>query len=88
MMQKEFLISWPHGPGRQDPADQGYGAAEDTVAAKIMIIRGCVGGAAAVSSGKFLTYRDVPWAMYYRQFHGRWTDVGNFPLEQEAFGLP
>ena len=73
MMQKEFLVSWPDCTVRKaDPADEGYGAAEDTVAAKIMIIRLLTRGVAAVSSGKFLTYRDVPWGeVYYRQFHGR-----------------
>lgn len=73
MMQKEFLVSWPDCTVRKvDPADEGYGAAEDTVAAKIMIIRLLTRGVSAVSSGKFLTYRDVPWGeVYYRQFHGR-----------------
>ncbi|MDY3917631.1 MAG: DUF3786 domain-containing protein [Candidatus Limivivens sp.] len=73
MMQKEFLVSWPDCKVRKaDPADTGYGAAEDTVAAKIMIIRLLTRGVPAVHTGNFLTYRDVPWGeVYYRQFNGR-----------------
>lgn len=40
--------------------------------AKILVIRFLLEGAASVSTGKFLTYREVPWGeVYYRQFNGR-----------------
>ena len=73
MMQKEFLVSWPDcGVKKADPGDTGYGAAEDTIAAKIVIIRLLTRGVQAMSTGKFLTYREIPWGeVYFRQFNGR-----------------
>jgi hypothetical protein len=41
-------------------------------AAQILMIRYLIEGCAVPSTGKFLTYRDVPWGeVYYRQFDGR-----------------
>ncbi|MCD7819149.1 MAG: DUF3786 domain-containing protein [Lachnospiraceae bacterium] len=41
-------------------------------AAKILVIRFLLEGCVAESTGKFLTYREVPWGeVYYRQFNGR-----------------
>lgn len=41
-------------------------------AAQILVIRFLIGGCQAGSTGKFLTYREVPWGeVYYRQFNGR-----------------
>lgn len=40
--------------------------------AKILVARFLLEGAAAKGTGKFLTYREVPWGeLYYRQFNGR-----------------
>ncbi len=41
-------------------------------AAQILVIRFLLEGCTAKSTGKFLTYREVPWGeVYYRQFSGR-----------------
>ncbi|MCD7716948.1 MAG: DUF3786 domain-containing protein [Lachnospiraceae bacterium] len=41
-------------------------------AAQILVIRYLLEGCTAKSTGKFLTYREVPWGeVYYRQFSGR-----------------
>lgn len=73
MMQKTFLVKWPECTIRKaDQADSGYGAMEDGVPPKIMVIRYLTRGVASVGSGKFLTYREIPHGeVYYRQFNGR-----------------
>ncbi len=41
-------------------------------AARTLVIRFLLEGCKAESTGKFLTYREVPWGeVYYRQFNGR-----------------
>lgn len=73
MMQKTFLVKWPECSIRKaDAADEGYGAMEDGIAPKIMVMRYLTRGMASHGSGKFLTYREVPHGeVYYRQFNGR-----------------
>ncbi len=54
--------------------DDRYGCAPllEQNAAKILAVRYLLEGAAVQGTGKFLTYRDVPWGeVYYRQFNGR-----------------
>ncbi|MDD2957963.1 MAG: DUF3786 domain-containing protein [Lachnospiraceae bacterium] len=49
-----------------------YSPLLETNPAKILMVRFLLEGAQAVSTGKFLTYREVPWGeVYYRQFNGR-----------------
>lgn len=51
---------------------EGYSPLTETNPAKILVVRFLLEGAACVSTGKFLTYREVPWGeVYYRQFSGR-----------------
>lgn len=73
MMQKTFLVKWPECTVRtKDEADTGYGALEDGIPPKIMVMRYLTRGVASVGSGTFLTYREVPHGeVYFRQFHGR-----------------
>ena len=73
MMQKAFLVKWPECTIRKaNPFDEGYGAMEDGVPPKIMVIRFLTRGVQSESTGKFLTYREVPHGeVYYRQFNGR-----------------
>lgn len=73
MMQKTFLVKWPECTiQKADGSDTGYGAMEDGIPPKIMVMRYLTRGVASVGSGKFLTYREVPHGeVYYRQFHGR-----------------
>ena len=73
MMQKTFLVKWPECTIRKkDASDTGYGAMEDGIPARIMVIRYLTRGVESVGSGRFLTYREVPHGeVYYRQFNGR-----------------
>ncbi len=73
MMQKTYLITWPDfSVQKEDPEDDSYGAMEVEVAAKIIAIRFLTKGVKAAGTGKFLTYREVPWGeVYFRQFQGR-----------------
>lgn len=49
-----------------------YSPLLETNPAKILLVRFLLEGASSVSTGKFLTYREVPWGeVYYRQFNGR-----------------
>ena len=50
----------------------GYSPLLETNPAKILVVRFLLEGASAVTTGKFLTYREIPWGeVYYRQFNGR-----------------
>lgn len=73
MMQKTFLVKWPECTVRKaDDGDTGYGAMEDGIPPKIMVMRYLTRGVASEGSGRFLTYREVPHGeVYYRQFNGR-----------------
>ena len=62
MLGKEFLISWPEFEVRRaDETDTQYAAILEGVPAKIMAIRMIANGIAAAPTGKYLTYREVPW---------------------------
>lgn len=73
MLGKEFFISWPEfSIRREDESDDQYAAIIEGVPAKIMVIRMIVNGVNAISTGKYLTYREVPWGtVYLQQFTGR-----------------
>ncbi len=73
MMQKRFLIKWPECTIRKaDPEGHGYGAMEDGIPPKIMVMRYLTRGVSSTGSGNFLTYREVPHGeVYFRQFQGR-----------------
>lgn len=72
MMQKTFLVKWPECTVRRAEETDDYGAMEDGIPPKIMVMRYLTRGVASVGSGKFLTYREVPHGeVYFRQFHGR-----------------
>lgn len=44
----------------------------EMVPAKIIVLRFLISGQSAKSTGKYLTYREVPWGeVYFRQFEGR-----------------
>ena len=61
MMQKEYLIFYPEFRVEKAETD-----------AKIIAIRFLTKGVASETTGKYLTYREVPWGeVYFRQFQGR-----------------
>lgn len=69
MMGERYAVRWPdleltHLSG-------GYDVMGD-IKAKILLLRYLVDGSFTAASGKFLSYRDVPWGeVYYQQFSGR-----------------
>ena len=73
MLGKEFFISWPDfAVRRADESDTQYAAILEGVPAKIMAIRMIANGVSAAPTGKYLTYREVPWGtVYLQQFTGR-----------------
>ncbi len=73
MLGKEFYLSWPEfAVRRKDESDEQYAAILQETSARIMAIRMIANGVAAKGTGKFLTYREVPWGtVYLQQFTGR-----------------
>lgn len=50
----------------------GWFPLEQKANARILVLRFLTSGTAAPSSGKFLTYREIPWGeVYFKQFQGR-----------------
>lgn len=69
---REYEISHPEFEIKCMDEKYGYSPLTETNPAKILVVRFLLEGAASVSTGKFLTYREVPWGeVYYRQFNGR-----------------
>lgn len=63
-------------PGYEVVHQDGEGAdwfpLEEKANARILVLRFLTEGAAAPASGKFLTYREIPWGeVYFKQFQGR-----------------
>ncbi len=73
-LHRHYDVFWPEFDVKLSEEDQGdaYAPLIETNQSKILVIRFLLEGAKAQSTGKFLTYRDVPWGeVYYRQFSGR-----------------
>jgi len=70
-----YQISYPeydvhHVDGHS--ATTGYYPLEFAANARILILRYLLEGNAAASTGKYLTYKEMPWGeVYIKQFHGR-----------------
>ena len=55
-----------------DGEGAGWFPLEEKQNARILVLRFLTEGAAAPASGKFLTYREIPWGeVYFKQFQGR-----------------
>ena len=67
---KEYRISFPDYEIRF--LGEGYSPLLSLPSARILVIRFLIEGCQAASTGKFLTYREIPWGeVYFRQFQGR-----------------
>lgn len=67
-----YEISHPDFQVTHHADDMGFYPLEEMIYAKILTIRFLLGGAASSGSGKFKTYREMPWGeVYLRQFDGR-----------------
>ena len=67
-----YHITWPDFQVTHEPDDLGFYPLEEMVYARILTIRFLLGGSRSQSTGKFKTYREMPWGeVYLRQFDGR-----------------
>ena len=65
-------ITWPDFGVSCDDGAEVYCPLVSANQAKIFVLRYLLGGVRAPASGRFMTYREVPWGeVYYRQFNGR-----------------
>lgn len=71
-MGSTYEISFPDYKISHREDEKGVYPLEEAMNAKIFMVRYLSEKAKAPSSGKFLTYREVPWGeVYFRQFQGR-----------------
>lgn len=71
-MGKEYTATFPEFEIARTEPDDAWCALSELPAAKILMVRYLVEGVRTDTTGKFLTYREVPWGeVYYRQFNGR-----------------
>lgn len=71
-MGSTYEISFPDYKISHKEDEKGLYPLEEAMNAKIFMVRYLSEKAKAPSSGKFLTYREVPWGeVYFRQFQGR-----------------
>ena len=67
-----YQISWPDFQVSHEADDMGFYPLETMTYARTLTIRFLLNGAEALGTGKFKTYREMPWGeVYFRQFYGR-----------------
>lgn len=67
-----YQISWPDFQVSHEADDMGFYPLETMTYARTLTIRLLLNGAEASGTGKFKTYREMPWGeVYLRQFDGR-----------------
>ncbi len=67
-----YQISWPDFQVSHEADDMGFNPLETMTYARTLTIRFLLNGAEASGTGKFKTYREMPWGeVYLRQFDGR-----------------
>lgn len=73
LMGCTYQISWPDYQIKAVPENViCHYPLENAANARILVLRYFLEGTAAPTSGKFLTYREMPWGeVYFRQFQGR-----------------
>ena len=73
LMGRTYAVRWPEFTFRCTDADpSGYLALESYFPSRILMARYLLEGRCVPPSGKFVTYRDVPWGeVYFRNFQGR-----------------
>lgn len=69
---KDYEVGFPEFAVRRTEEDDTFCPLLSMNAAQILVIRFLIEGCTVGGTGKFLTYREVPWGeVYYRQFNGR-----------------
>ena len=73
LMGFRYLVDFPEfAVHKEDENEEGAFLLLDMVPAKIIVLRFLISAQVVKSSGKYLTYREVPWGeVYFRQFEGR-----------------
>ena len=73
LMGFRYLVDFPEfAVHKEDENEEGAFLLQDMVPAKIIVLRFLISAQVVKSSGKYLTYREVPWGeVYFRQFEGR-----------------
>ena len=73
LMGYRYLVDFPEfAVHKEDEDEEGVFLLLDMVPAKIIVLRFLLSAQVVKSSGKYLTYREVPWGeVYFRQFEGR-----------------
>ena len=73
LMGYRYLVDYPEfAVLKENEEEEGVFLLLDSVPAKIIVIRFLTSGQFVKSSGKYVTYREVPWGeVYFRQFEGR-----------------
>lgn len=73
LMGYHYLVDFPEfAVHKEDENEEGAFLLLDLVPAKIIVLRFLISAQVVKSSGKYLTYREVPWGeVYFRQFEGR-----------------
>lgn len=67
-----YQISWPDFQVSHEADDMGFYPLETMTYARTLTIRFLLNGVEASGTGKFKTYREMPWGeVYLRQFDGR-----------------
>ena len=71
-LESVYYISWPDFQVTHEEDDAGFYPLEEMHYAKILAIRFLLNGNVSQGSGRFKTYREMPWGeVYLRQFDGR-----------------
>lgn len=72
MLGTVYHVTWPDFQVSHEDDDKGYYPLESMNKAGILALRFLLGGTDMQGSGKFKTYREMPWGeVYLRQFDGR-----------------
>lgn len=73
LMGVNYTVAWPSYEILHEKEERiGYYPLEIRANARILLLRFLTEGGAAPTTGKFLTYREVPWGeVYFKQFQGR-----------------
>ena len=79
-----YHISWPDFQVTHEEDDAGYYPLEEMHYAKILAIRFLLNGNVSQGSGRFKTYREMPWGeVYLRQFDGRCINAWHSHMETD-----
>lgn len=92
LMGYSYLADYPEFALHPEKGEEGPMHFSEMVPAKIIILRFLISGQSVKSTGKYLTYREVPWGeVYFRQFEGRCLTrlkfAFGFKLEQFAAAM-